>query len=79
MAKSKGEAVKRQVSVFLTTYQHMKPLLTGTDLKAMGIKPGPQFKKILGWLLEARLNGEVTTESDERRLVNKLAGIGTPA
>jgi tRNA nucleotidyltransferase (CCA-adding enzyme) len=79
MAKSKGEAVKRQVSVCLTTYQHMKPLLTGTDLKAMGIKPGPQFKKILGWLLEARLNGEVTTESDEQRLVNKLAGIGTPA
>ncbi len=78
MAKSKGEAVKRQVSAFLTTYQHLKPILTGTDLKTMGMKPGPQFKKVLGRLLEARLNGEVTTESDERRLVNKLVGIGTP-
>ncbi len=78
MAKSKGETVKRQVSAFLTTYRHVKPLLTGTDLKAMGMRPGPQFKKVLDRLLEARLNGDVTTESDERRLVNTLAGIGTP-
>jgi len=29
------------------TYQHVKPILTGADLKAMGLKPGPQFKDIL--------------------------------
>jgi tRNA nucleotidyltransferase (CCA-adding enzyme) len=74
MAKSKGEAAKRQVSAFLTTYQHVKPILTGTDLKAMGMKPGPQFKQILDRLLEAHLNGDVKTESDERSLVRKLAG-----
>ena len=73
MAKSKGEAVKRQVSAFLTTYQHVKPILTGTDLKSMGMKPGPQFKKILDQLLDARLNGEVKTESEERSLARKLA------
>lgn len=44
----------------------------------MGMKPGPQFKNVLHRLLEARLNGEVTTEFDERALVNTLAGIGTP-
>ncbi|HSA86284.1 MAG TPA: CBS domain-containing protein, partial [Nitrospira sp.] len=32
MAKSKGDTVKRQVSAFLTTYQHVKPILTGRDL-----------------------------------------------
>jgi len=37
----------RQVSVFLTTYQHVIPILTGADLKEMGLKPGPQFKRIL--------------------------------
>ncbi|MBX3304124.1 MAG: CBS domain-containing protein, partial [Nitrospira sp.] len=74
MAKSKGETVKRQVSAFLTTYQHVKPILTGKDLKAMGLKPGPQFKTILDQLHEARLNDEVKTEAEERRLVRKLAG-----
>jgi tRNA nucleotidyltransferase (CCA-adding enzyme) len=75
MAKSKGDSVKRQVSAFLTTYQHVKPMLTGRDLKTMGLKPGPQFKKILDRLLDARLNGEIKTESEERDLVMKLAAL----
>lgn len=73
MAKSKGESVKRQVSAFLTTYLHVKPIMTGMDLKAMGLKPGPQFKKILDELLDARLNGDVRTESDEHELACRLA------
>ena len=72
MAKSKGETVKRQVSAFLTTYQHVKPVLTGSDLKAMGLKPGPRFKQILEQVLDARLNGEVKTEAEERRLVENV-------
>lgn len=72
MAKSKGETVKRQVSTFLTTYQHVKPILTGTDLKAMGLKPGPRFKEILDRLLDARLNEEVKTEAEEQQLVQEI-------
>jgi tRNA nucleotidyltransferase (CCA-adding enzyme) len=72
MAKSKGETVKRQVSAFLTTYQHVKPILTGTDLKTMGLKAGPQFKNILDRLLAARLNGEVETEAEERQFLQQL-------
>jgi len=77
MAKSKSESVKRQVSAFFTTAQHVKPMLTGSDLKAMGLKPGPQFKLILDRLLDARLNGEIKTESDERALVNRIATLET--
>lgn len=76
MAKGKGELVKRQVSAFLTAYQHVKPVVTGVDLKAMGLKPGPQFKKILDRLLDARLNGEVKTESEERELARRLGVQG---
>lgn len=76
MAKSKGESVKRQVSAFLTTYQHVRPMLTGADLKAMGCKPGPQFKTILDRVLEARLNGEVKTEAEERALASHMMKKG---
>lgn len=72
MARRKGETVKRPVSVFLTTYQRVKPILTGADLKAIGLKPIPQFKTILDRLLYARLNDEVKTELDERRLVERI-------
>jgi tRNA nucleotidyltransferase (CCA-adding enzyme) len=72
MAKSSSESIKRQISVFLTTYLRMTPLLNGTDLKAMGLTPGPQFRKILDKLLDARLNNEVRTEAEERALVGQF-------
>jgi len=50
----------------------VKPALTGDDLKAMGLKPGPHFKNVLDRLLDARLNGEVKTETEEKALVGRL-------
>ncbi len=75
MAKTKLEPVKRQLSAYLTTCQHIKPSLTGADLKAMGLKPGPQFKKILEQLRDARLDGDVKTEAEERELVKRIANL----
>jgi len=74
MAKSKSESAKRRISAYLTTDRHVRPALTGTALKAMGLKPGPQYKKLLETLLEARLNGRVTSEAEERALVKQLIG-----
>jgi len=72
MAKSQSESVKRQVSAYLTVYQRTKPSLTGADLKSLGLQPGPLYKKILDRLLDARLNGEVSTDEQERQLVRRL-------
>ena len=73
MAKSASEAVKRAVSAYVTAYRHLKPALTGDDLKALGVKPGPVYKRILDRVLDARLNGDVRTESEERALAATLA------
>ena len=55
----------------------VKTALTGRDLQAMGLKPGPQYKIILGKLLDARIDGMVTTEAEERVFVRKwLVGGG---
>ncbi len=75
MAASKSETVKRQVSAYLTTYRATRPILTGDDLRARGIPPGPRYKEILTMLLEARLDGKVVTREDEDRLV---AGVVSP-
>ena len=72
MAKAPSETIKRHLSAFLTTYRHIHPTLNGTDLKRMGLKPGPQFRGILDKLLDGRLNGEVKTESDERNMIKQL-------
>src|SRR5207248_8569160 len=36
------------------------PLLTGDDLKAMGLTPGPLFKRVLDAVREGQLDGTVT-------------------
>lgn len=74
MARARTEATKRQISAYLSTYWDVKPSLTGDDLKVLGLKPGPIFKKVLDRLLEARLNGEVTNREDELALVRREWG-----
>ncbi|MEO5631398.1 MAG: hypothetical protein ABIO96_01230 [Nitrospiraceae bacterium] len=49
----------------------IKTVLTGRDLQAMGLQPGPQYKTILGKLLDARIDGKVSTEEEERVFVRK--------
>ncbi len=36
-------------------------LLTGNDLQAIGLRPGPQFRLLLNRLRDAQLDGEITT------------------
>lgn len=58
----------------LTAYMKnrtMKTALTGRDLQAMGLQMGPQYKTILGKLLDARIDGMVTTEAEERAFVQE--------
>jgi tRNA nucleotidyltransferase (CCA-adding enzyme) len=75
VAKARSTDIASLVAAYVTTQQHVRPSFNGADLKALGLKPGPIYKKILDRLLEARLNGEVKTRADERELVKKLAKV----
>ena len=62
--------LKRHLAAYVKN-KAVKTALTGRDLQAMGLKPGPQYKTILGKLLDARIDGMVKTEAEERALVEK--------
>ncbi len=49
-----------------------KPLLTGDDLQAMGLSPGPRFKKLLDAVRVAQLDGEIANHQDAAALVHRL-------
>ena len=53
----------------------IKTALTGLDLQAMGLRPGPEYKTILGKLLDARIDRMITTEAEERAFVQKRLGL----
>ena len=50
---------------------NVQPILTGHDLEEFGLDAGPNFRTILDDLLYARLDERVTTEEEERDLVQR--------
>ncbi|HTF99267.1 MAG TPA: hypothetical protein VK654_01615, partial [Nitrospirota bacterium] len=74
MAKAKQDRVKKYVSLYLTHLRNVRVALTGDDLKKLGIPPGPKYRKILAALLDAKLDGTVTTHDDEVAFAKKAAG-----
>jgi len=67
----RNEDVRQDISRYITELQDIRPMLTGKDLKNIGLKPGPLFRTILHRLLEARLDGEVRYREDEMQLVRR--------
>ncbi|MCA9070770.1 MAG: hypothetical protein KDA84_17690, partial [Planctomycetaceae bacterium] len=47
------------------------PLISGADLIAQGLKPGPQFKELLDTVRDAQLNGEIQTHEEALAMIQK--------
>jgi poly(A) polymerase len=54
------------------------PLVSGGDLIALGLDPGPRFKQILDAVREAQLDGTVTTREEALALVRRLLATPEP-
>lgn len=63
---------------FLTGYRRMSGEVSGRDLAALGLPPGPAYRPILEELLAARLDGRIADREEElalaRRLIDKSPG-----
>jgi len=60
--------VRDNLQLFVTKLRFIKPLLSGEELKGLGISPGPEMGSILQSLHRAKLDGEVNTRADEENL-----------
>ena len=70
-------AVRSRLDLYLTDLRYVKLFLDGEDLKQMGLAPGPRLGKMLGALLEAKLDNKVSTREEEEALVRQwLAAKG---
>jgi tRNA nucleotidyltransferase (CCA-adding enzyme) len=74
MAKAKQETAKKYISLYLTHLRSVKVMLTGDDLKVLGILPGPRYREILKELLDAKLDGLVRNRGEEIEFARKKAG-----
>lgn len=56
------ELAKEKLATIPEEQIRPEPLITGADLIALGMQPGPQFKQILSEIEDAQLEGTLTTK-----------------
>ncbi|KKL84926.1 hypothetical protein LCGC14_1959870 [marine sediment metagenome] len=72
MATSTSEDKKKEIASYLLDLRKVKPLLTGSDLKEMGIEPGPVYGEILSALRHERLRQSLQSRQEEERFVREF-------
>ena len=69
----------RRLNEYFTELRGTTPVLSGSDLLAMGVPQGPLVGRLLQELRDAKLDGRVSTERQERCLVQAaLTRKGSP-
>ena len=58
------EFIRERIAAFASEPLIPPPLITGNDLKSLGLKPGPRFKEILEAASTLQLEGTLTTRED---------------
>jgi tRNA nucleotidyltransferase (CCA-adding enzyme) len=65
--------VHRYLQLFLTKLRYVRTSLNGEELKRLGISTGPEMGQVLQILHKAKLDGEVRTRADEKKLALSLS------
>ncbi len=65
-------ALRARLDRSLDTLFRVRPTLRGDALRAMGLPPGPVYREILGKLRDARLDGDISDDGEERALAERL-------
>ena len=68
-----SEKTCRNLRLYLDKLRYVKTSLNGDELIALGVKQGPSIKTVLGLLLDARLDSEVSSREDEIRLLRQIS------
>ena len=66
------EKIKDTFFKYLSEWRHVKPHITGDDLKEHGLEPGPKYGEILRRLRAAWLDGEINSKEQESKLLQEL-------
>ena len=64
--------VRQRLDQYQRRLRHIRSILTGDDLRRMGLPPGRLYSQILTRLRAALLDGEIASREDEERLVREM-------
>jgi tRNA nucleotidyltransferase (CCA-adding enzyme) len=72
MARSRREAIRKNISLFLTRMRTQELFIDGDDLKSLGLQSGPVFARILRQVRAAAVDGEAISREKQLELAKTL-------
>ncbi len=72
MAASKNEYIRKHISLFLSQLKYQDLDISGKDLKAMGLPPGPVYAEILKEVLASKIDGQAKDRDSQLTLASQL-------
>ncbi len=73
IAKIKNVELKKLLTSFLLQFRNITLEIKGKDLKALGLKPGPEFSEIFRTILSAKVDGKVKNKREEIAMAKRLS------
>lgn len=75
LTASKYGIIKEKVMKYINIYRNVNTEIGGRELKNLGVKEGPIYKKLIREVLYAKLDGIVKTKADEIRYISKQYAV----
>jgi tRNA nucleotidyltransferase (CCA-adding enzyme) len=66
------EKLRSLLRSYVSKWASIEPKTTGDDLREMGLPPSPTYGRILQTLRDARIDGEIQSDQDEKAMLEKL-------
>ncbi len=78
LANTKSAKVQNRIKAFLFKAPQIRSRLPRAELQSLGVKPGPEFDRILSRIFALQLDGKIKTHPQLMKEMRELAGIKEP-
>ncbi|SDN27355.1 tRNA nucleotidyltransferase (CCA-adding enzyme) [Desulfonauticus submarinus] len=72
IAKIKNEELRQKIAIYVAKFRRIKLAISGKDLIALGLKPGPIFGEILKEVKQISLDNQIYDKQSQLELAKKL-------
>jgi len=78
LASTKSAKVQNRIKSFLFKFPEIRAKLPRAELQALGVKPGPEFERILAHIFALQLDGKIKSHPQLMKEMREFGGIKEP-
>jgi tRNA nucleotidyltransferase (CCA-adding enzyme) len=78
LANTKSAKVQNRIKSFLFKFPDIRSRLPRTELQSLGVKPGPEFDRIMARIFALQLDGKIRSHPQLMKEIRELAGVKEP-